>query len=82
MSHNDTSTPSPVVSWGSIETFARGKVQEFLQHILEEEVTALLGRERSVRRTAVDAVPGYRCAFRRIRTLSPEFSNTLGRRPR
>ncbi len=82
MSRNDTSTPSPVVSWASIETFARGKVQEFLQHILEEEVTELLGRERSVRRGAVDAVPGYRNGLGKPRRLAMQGGTITLRRPR
>ena len=42
-------------AWDTLEMFARGKVQEFIQQLLEDEVTELLGREKSERRAAVDA---------------------------
>ena len=38
----------------------REKVQEFIQQIMEEEVTELLGREKSERRSAVDAAAGVK----------------------
>ena len=43
------------VGWGELEEFVRGKVQELIQAVLEEEVTELLGRSKSERRTGVDA---------------------------
>lgn len=53
-----------------LEPFARAKVQEFIQQILEEEVTDLLGRRKSERRAAVDAPPGYRNGPGKPRRLS------------
>ena len=47
-------------AWDTLETFARGKVQEFIQQLLEDEVTELLGREKSERRATVDAPVGSR----------------------
>lgn len=83
MSSNDTSSPpAPAVSWESIESFARGKVQEFVQRILEEEVTALLGRERSERRGAVDAPAGYRNGLGKPRRLAMQGGTITLRRPR
>ena len=41
--------------WESLEEMARGRIQEFVQTLLEEEVTALVGRAKSERREAVDA---------------------------
>jgi len=35
-----------------LEEMVRGKIQEFIQDILEEEVIELLGREKSERRKA------------------------------
>ena len=40
---------------GDLEGMVREKVQEFIQQIMEEEVTELLGREKSERRSAVTA---------------------------
>ena len=82
MSRNDTSTPSPAVSWGSIEAFARGKIQQFVQQLLEEEVTALLGRGRSERRAAVDAPAGYRNGLGTPRRLAMQSGTITLRRPR
>ena len=43
--------------WETLEGMVREKAQEFIQ---EEEVTELLGREKSERRSTVDAAEGYR----------------------
>lgn len=39
------------VVYGELEEYARGRVQEFIQGLLEEEVTEFLGRGKSERRT-------------------------------
>ena len=70
------------MSWESIEAFARGKVQQFVQHLLEEEVTALLGRTRSERRAAVDAEAGYRNGYGQPRRLAMQSGTITLRRPR
>ena len=49
--------------WETLEGMVREKVQEFIQQIMEEEVTELLGREKSERRSAVDAAAGYRNGY-------------------
>jgi hypothetical protein len=41
------------IAWDHLEEFARQKVQEFIQHMLEDEITELLGRRRSERRSVV-----------------------------
>ena len=33
--------------WGTLEEFARSRIQSWLQDVLEEEVTELLGRGKS-----------------------------------
>ncbi len=38
------------IVWENLEGWIRGKVQELIQTILEEEVTELLGRQKSERR--------------------------------
>ena len=45
-------------TWDHLEDFVRDHVQQFIQALLEEEVTELLGRTKSARREAVDATPG------------------------
>jgi hypothetical protein len=58
-------TPKPTAStWEHLEDFVREHVQQFIQALLEEEVTELLGRTKSARREAVDAAPGYRNGVR------------------
>jgi transposase-like protein len=61
-----TATPEPKASntWERLEEFAREHVQQFIQALLEEEVTELLGRTKSARREAVDAPTGYRNGVR------------------
>ena len=44
--------------WETLEGMVREKAQEFIQQIMEEEVTELLGREKSERRRVVDAAEG------------------------
>ena len=53
---------SRAVVYEQLEDFARHGVQEMLQRILEEEVDALLGREKSERRSS-EAPAGYRNGF-------------------
>ncbi len=73
-------TPAPI--WESLEAFARTKVQQFIQSLLEEEVTALLGRARCERRDPVDAAPGYRNGFGKERRLAMQGGTIRLRRPR
>ena len=56
-------TESTTAMWEGLEGVVREKAQEFIQQILEEEVTELLGREKSERKAAVDAAPGYRNGY-------------------
>src|SRR5215470_2504243 len=65
-------TPEPKASstWDRLEEFAREQVQHFIQTLLEEEVTELLGRTKSARREAVDAAPGYRNGYGKPRRLT------------
>lgn len=57
-------------TWESLESFARAHVQEFIQHLLEDEVTELLGRPKSVRRNAIDAPAGARNGHGKPRRLA------------
>jgi putative transposase len=72
----------PPVVWESLESFARLKIQEFLQTLLEEEVTELLGRSKSERRDPVDAPEGYRNGHGKPRRLSTSRGTITVERPR
>ena len=47
-------------TWENLERALRSRVQAWLQDLLEEEVTELLGRRKSERAPMVDASRGYR----------------------
>ncbi len=71
-----------IVTWETLESFARARVQAFVQDLLEEEVTALLGRGKSVRREAVDAAPGFRNGHGKPRRISMQGGTITVQRPR
>jgi hypothetical protein len=48
------------ISYGDLEEYARGKIREHLQDLLEQEVREWLGREKSERKTNRFEQPGYR----------------------
>ena len=75
-------TESTMPLWEGLEGVVREKAQEFIQQILEEEVTELLGREKSERKAAVDAAPGYRNGYGKARRLSMSSGTITVRRPR
>ena len=68
--------------WEQLEAFARLGVQKLLQQVLEEEITALLGRKRSERKDPVDSKEGYRNGYGRARKLSMSCGTITVRRPR
>ena len=68
-------------TWEELEGWVREGAQEFIQGILEEEVTELLGREKSERRRAVDAVAGYRNGYGEQRCWNHKMRNVLDRLP-
>jgi transposase-like protein len=65
-----------------MEEWVRKKVQEFIQSLLEEEVTELLARKKSERRKAVDNSPGYRNGYGKERRLTLSCGTITLRRPR
>ena len=75
-------TESTMPLWEGLDGVVREKAQEFIQQILEEEVTELLGREKSERKAAVDAAPGYRNGYGKARRLSMSSGTITVRRPR
>jgi putative transposase len=68
--------------WGTLEEFTRSRIQSWLQDVLEEEVTELLGRGKSERRAAVDAPAGYRNGHGKTRRLSMMAGTIELKRPR
>jgi transposase-like protein len=69
-------------SFESLEEAARLKVRDWLQDLLEEEVTEFLGRRRSQRRAAVDAAVGYRNGYGKPRKLTLSNGTIELQRPR
>src|SRR5262249_37069009 len=74
--------PKASRTWERLEDFVRGHVQRFIQTLLEEEVTELLGRRKSARREAIDAAPGYRNGYGKPRRLPLTSGTITVRRPR
>ena len=70
------------VGWDTLEAWARGEIEGWLQDLLYEEVTELLGRERSERRKPVDAPRGYRNGYGKPRNLTMSIGTVTVRRPR
>ena len=68
--------------WETLEGMVREKAQEFIQQIMEEEVTELLGREKSERRSTVDSAEGYRNGYGKARRLAMSSGTITLRRPR
>jgi putative transposase len=75
-------SPKTRPTWETLETWVRGKVQEFVQELLEVEVTELLGRQRHERRAGVDAPVGYRNGYGKPRRLAVQTGTIVLRRPR
>ncbi len=68
--------------WTALESWARAKVQGFVQDLLEGEVTELLGRGKSERIAAVDGGVGYRNGYGKPRRLTMSSGTITVRRPR
>ena len=68
--------------WEELEEMARQRIGEFVQTLLEEEVTALVGRRKSERRAQVDAPAVYRNGHGKTRKLAMMSGTIEIRRPR
>jgi len=69
-------------TWETLEAWARGRIQEFVQELLEETVPELLGRPRHERRGGIDAPVGYRNGYGKPRRLAMQTGTLVLRRPR
>ncbi len=82
---SEHTSDSPCVStptWETVEQWVRGEIQSRLQSVLEEEVTAFLGRRKYERESGVDGVSGYRNGYGKPRRLSLSCGTVEVRRPR
>lgn len=77
---NTEQGPESRATWDDLESVLRGRIQGWLQDLLEEEVTELLGRGKSERLKTVDA--GYRNGFGKPRHLTLSCGTLTVRRPR
>ncbi len=75
-------TETSSVTWENVDTWVRTQVQGFIQQVLEEEVTAFLGRQKSQRRDAVEAGGGYRNGHGNPRRLTLSCGTITVQRPR
>lgn len=66
----------------ALERMILERVQAFVQELLEEELTAFLGRRKSERKADVDAKEGYRNGHGKPRKLSLKTGTITVRRPR
>ena len=77
-----TGSQTSRIVWDNLEEWVRRKVQEFIQSLLEEEITELVGRKKSERRKAVDSSPVYRNGYGKARRLTLGCGTVTVCRPR
>ena len=70
------------VDYEALESWVRGRMQELVQWLLEEEVQELLGRQKYERKQPVDAVQGYRNGYGKGRRLTLSCGTVELKRPR
>ena len=70
------------IFYGELEEYARGKIREHLQDLLEQEVIEWLGREKSERKIHPLEQPGYRNGYGKTRRFTMSLGTVEIRRPR
>lgn len=70
------------VTYEALEEAVRQKAQEFIQAILEDEVTEFFGRKKSERLKAIDGKCGYRNGYGKERRFGLMNGTITVRRPR
>jgi putative transposase len=70
------------ILYGELEEFARAKIREYLQDLLEQEVTEWLGRGKSERKGNPKEQPGYRNGYGKKRRFTLSLGTIEVRRPR
>lgn len=76
------SRESKGILYEELEEYARGKIREHLQDLLEQEVTEWLGRKKSERRISPSEQLGYRNGYGKPRRFSMSLGTLEIRRPR
>ncbi len=82
MKKMDEKPAASSATWETLEAFARRHVQAFIQQLLEDEVTELLGRAKSARRAPLDTPTGSRNGHGKPRRLALLNGTITVRRPR
>jgi len=77
----ETARPSSA-TYEVLEEMVRGKVQEYIQEILEDEVEIFLGRKKSERIKPVDGTPGYWSGHGKQKKFAVMNGTITIRRPR
>ena len=70
------------IFYEELEGFARGKIREHLQDLLEQEVGEWLGREKSERKVIPLEQSGYRNGYGKTRRFTMSLGTVQIRRPR
>ena len=70
------------IFYAGLEEFAREKIRQHLQDLLEQEVTEWLGRQKSERKLSPLEQPGYRNGYGKRRRLTMSLGTIEIRRPR
>jgi putative transposase len=70
------------VVYEELEEYARGKIREHLQDLLEQEVSEWLGRNKSERKTNPVEQPGYRNGYGKARRFTTRLGTMEVCRPR
>lgn len=73
---------APTIVFQELESWVRGRIQQYIQDLLDEELTCFLGRGKSERRQPIDVHPGYRNGHGKPRKLSLTSGTITLRRPR
>jgi transposase-like protein len=70
------------IFYDALEGFAREKIREHLQDLLEQEVSEWLGRQKSERKGNAVEQPGYRNGYGKRRRFTMSLGTVEVRRPR
>lgn len=73
---------SAKAEWATLEEFARLNIQGWIEDLLNEEITELLGRAKCERRKQVDANEGYRNGYGKPRRVVMSCGTITVCRPR
>ena len=73
---------SKEICYRELEEFARGKIRDYLQDLLEQEVTEWLGRHKSERKINPSEQLGYRNGYGKTRRFTMSMGTIEIRRPR